>query len=145
MNYGRNKKKKRKDRIGSVLTTPSSMNRYHARSIEDLSPAARKLMQKNMKSLNRLSTPLSSKLRQAYSSTPNVSNRNRKRKRDSSVRSRGMGGNGETPSLIMSDTPKKRRRYKKDKNNFVFAKPKGSIKDRMNVNSSANNMTDGLL
>merc|ERR1712154_286558 len=73
----RNNKKRKKYRNNS-MRRPSSMSRYHAKSIDDLSVAARKLMQKNMKSSNTLSTPLSSVLRDAYSLTPNM---HRKRKR----------------------------------------------------------------
>ena len=121
----------KKIRKRNVMRRPSSIRK---RRIDDLSPAAFKLMQKNMKSNNKssLSTPLSSVLRDAYSSTPS----HKKRKRN----------NQETPTLITPKLPKSKKR-KFNSNDNVFKKPTHSIMDkkRKKKHISSNNITDGLL
>lgn len=161
------KKRKRRDQTPSrrPSSVRSAAGRYGARSIDDLSPAARKLMERSMKGRNGLSTPLSSKLREAYSSTPNRNGRKRTRagtmsRSGSRTRRRDQE---ETPKLIMKETPKETPKAKRRRrNDDGFEKPKYSIKDKMkkrgdhhhqldvvrkedNRKPRTANLTDGLL
>merc|ERR1712228_375714 len=121
------RKRKRKKYKNVVRRRSTSI-----RCVDDLSPAARKLMERRMKGMNGLSTPLSSVLRDAYSETPK--SKRKKRRRQSSVSSvRGI----DTPQL---NTPKQKKRKLSDSTS-VFKKPTRSMKQK----KKGSNITDGLL